>query len=146
MQKNSLLSAMLRYTSLIVLIIFISLPMHTKAQDVSDAMRSEIILAVENGSARDLAKYFGNNVELSLPGNEGTFSKSQSEVIVREFFSKNPVSKFQINHQGASRDGSTYLIGTYLSSSNKSFRAYLLLKKIGESFVLHQVQFQETRN
>jgi len=134
------------HTLLSISIVLVSLSMQVKAQEVSDVMKNEIIQAVESGNARDLAKYFGNNVELTLPGNEGTFSKSQSEIIIREFFSRNSVADFQINHQGASRDGSTYMIGTYLTVSKKSFRTYFLLKKVGDSFVLHQVQFQESRN
>ncbi|NLF41459.1 MAG: DUF4783 domain-containing protein, partial [Bacteroidales bacterium] len=56
------------------------------------------------------------------------------------------VSGFTLNHEGASRDGSAYLIGTYKTIGKKSFRTYLLLKKVNGNYLLHQVQFQESRN
>lgn len=130
----------------VALVFLLQLPANVSAQEVSESVKNGIIQAVENGSARDMAKYFGANVELSLPGNEGTFSKSQSEIILKDFFSKNAAGSFSLNHEGASRDGSAYFIGTYKSAAKKSFRTYFLLKKVNGNFVLHQVQFQESRN
>lgn len=130
----------------VVVVFLFQLPAKVSAQEVSESVRNGIVYAVQNASASELAKYFGNNIELSLPGNEGTYSKSQAEIILKDFFSKNAVSGFSLNHEGASRDGSAYLIGTYKTTGKKSFRTYLLLKKVNGNYLLHQVQFQESRN
>ena len=108
----------------------------------TDAMAREISQAIRQGNAREMSKYFGQNVDLTLPGSEGTFSKSQAEVILRNFFSKNSPVGLSVNHQGNSRDGSVYVIGTLQTRSGQTFRTYFLLKKVSDSFRLHQVQFE----
>lgn len=112
------------------------------ASGQTDAMARDISQAIRQGSAREMSKYFGQNVDLTLPGSEGTFSKSQAEVILRNFFSKNVPTGLSVNHQGNSRDGSVYVIGTLQTRSGQTFRTYFLLKKVSDSFRLHQVQFE----
>ncbi|MEE4178039.1 MAG: DUF4783 domain-containing protein [Bacteroides sp.] len=108
----------------------------------TDAMAREISQAIRQGNAREMSKYFGQNVDLTLPGSEGTFSKSQAEVILRNFFSKNAPKELSVNHQGNSRDGSVYVIGTLQTRNGQTFRTYFLLKKVSDTFRLHQVQFE----
>ncbi|MBS4013649.1 MAG: DUF4783 domain-containing protein [Bacteroidetes bacterium] len=109
----------------------------------NDELISNISKAIQKGSAPEVASYFSSNVELLLPGNDGTFSKTQAEVILRNFFNENPPASFSINHQGSSRDGSKYAIGTYKTKSGDSYRVYYLVKKVGDSFLLHQLQFEK---
>ena len=106
-----------------------------------DDISNDIAVAIRNGNSKDLAKFFNTSIDLTVPGNEETFSKAQAELIVKDFFQKNPPKTFTINHQGSSNDGSKYSIGTYVSSTG-SFRTYFLLKKVGNSFFIQQLQFE----
>ncbi|MHC1706157.1 MAG: DUF4783 domain-containing protein [Bacteroidales bacterium] len=103
-------------------------------KDISDAIRA--------GNVTVLARFFNSSIDLSLPGNENTYSKSQAEIIVKDFFTKNPPLSFTVNHTGSSRDGSVYFIGTYVSKVNKSYRTYCLVKKNGDKFLIQQLQFE----
>jgi hypothetical protein len=103
----------------------------------------EVSQAIEKANAKDVAKYFGATVELKLPGNEGTYSRNQAELILRSFFARNAPESFALQHQGPSRDGSIYAIGTYTSQNGKSFRTYFLLKKLSDQMVLHLLQMEE---
>jgi hypothetical protein len=102
---------------------------------------NDIAVAIKNGNSKELAKFFNTSIDLTVPGNDETFSKAQAELIVKDFFQKNPPKSFTINHQGSSNDGSKYSIGTYVSSTG-SFRTYFLLKKVGNSFFIQQLQFE----
>lgn len=102
----------------------------------------EVIEAVRRGSARDLARHFGNNVDLAIPGNDGTYSKAQAELIMRNFFTENRPDSFTVNHQGASRDGSPFVIGNYETTGNKSYRTYFLIKKVSDNYFIHHIQFE----
>ncbi len=108
----------------------------------TDSMAREIAQAIRQGNAREVAKHFGQNVDLTLPGSEGTFSKSQAEIILRNFFSRNVPTALSIPHQGTSRDGSIYVIGTLQTRGGQSYRTYFLLKKVSDNFQLHQIQFE----
>ncbi len=103
----------------------------------------EIASALDKGNARDVAKHFGNTIDLKIPGNEGTFSRNQAELILRNFFTRQLPESFSIEHQGPSRDGSVYVIGMYTSKTGKTFRTYFLLKRISDQMVLHLLQMDE---
>lgn len=131
--------------SIIIFITFLALsisPLYIGAFTQSEDLAKEINEAIRKGSARDVAKHFGSTVDLKLPGNEGTYSKNQAELILRNFFSRNTVVSFSIQHQG-SRDGSVYVIGNYKATNGKSYRTYFLLKKISDQMVLHLLQMEE---
>ncbi|MFW5793618.1 MAG: DUF4783 domain-containing protein [Bacteroidota bacterium] len=132
----------LRNISAIVLIMF-GLSQMSIANTSSDALINEIASAIKKGSAGNLSNHFASSIELLLPGNEGTYSRKQAEVMLRSFFNKNQSNGFSVNHRGSSRDGSKYAIGTYKAKNGKSFRAYYLVKKVSNSFQLHQLQFEE---
>lgn len=124
-----------------IFVFFSMLPVNMPVLSYED-ISEEVIEAVSNGNSRELARHFGTNIDLAIPGNEGTFSKAQAELIMRNFFSENRPVSFTVNHQGASRDGSLYVIGTYETTRNRSFRTYLLIKKVSDNFFIHQVQFE----
>jgi hypothetical protein len=103
---------------------------------------ADIGTAIKSGTASNVSKYFNSTLDLTTPDNEGTYSKTQAELILKDFFTKNPPTSFSINHQGSSTDGSLYAIGTYAASSS-SFRTYFLLKKVDSGFLIQKLEFEE---
>ena len=101
-----------------------------------------VATALQAGNAREVAKYFNTMVDLSLPMSDDTYSKTQAEQILRDFFTKNPVKSFKVSKQGNSADGTTYCIGT-LEAGNKTFRVYFLVKSNGTQNLVQQMQIQE---
>lgn len=120
----------------VLLFFFIGITAHAQTE-----INPKIQAAMKAGSARDLGVFFNNPIDLTTPGNEGTYGKSQAEMIVRGFFQKYPPSSFSISHHGKSNDGSQYAIGSYRSGSNV-FRTYFLLKVIGGQPLIHQLKFE----
>jgi hypothetical protein len=108
----------------------------------SDSLVNDIANAIRQGKSTEIAKHFGPNVDLTLPGSEGTFSKAQAEVLLRNFFASNSPTSANIVHKGSSRDGSYFAILNLQTKSGDNFRVYLLLKKVSEDFLLHQIKFE----
>jgi hypothetical protein len=106
--------------------------------DITPAVAS----ALRSGNASALAAYFNSTVDLTLPGSEGTYSRSQAELIVKGFFNMNKPSDFTIQHKGSSGEGSQFCIGL-LSTDNGDFRTYFLIKTISQQSVVTQLQFEE---
>jgi hypothetical protein len=102
----------------------------------------KIIAAIQQADVTEINQYLGTSVDLTTPENDGTYSKDQATMILRDFFKKNPISSFSVNHQGASNDGSKFFIGTY-QSNQLAFRVYCLIKKQAEEFRILQIQFEE---
>ncbi len=111
------------------------------AQEKTDCI-NEITNAIIKGSAKEMALHFNSTIDLSVPEKDGTFSKVQAELIIKDFFEKNIPRSFKIKHKGSSNDGSEYAIGT-LEVSNNSYRIYFLIKNTTGRKLIHQIQIEE---
>ena len=124
------------------LIIFSAFEVNAQNEEATKVIFDNIGKAFREGDASQLAVNFASSFDIILPGNEGTFSKQQAEMILKDFFSKNKPKGFVINHQGTSNDGSRYAIGTY-KTVNQNYRAYILLKSFGNKLLISQLQLEK---
>lgn len=105
-----------------------------------DAMNS-VKQAMKAGSAKELSKNFGNMVEITLDGAEATsYSSTQAEFVMKNFFSKNAPVDFSVNHNGTSDKGQLYAIGTY-SSKGGSYTVLIRMKSSGNKYLIHSMNF-----
>jgi len=109
-----------------------------------DETEKKIALAIQEGNAAEVSRYFNALVDLTIPGHDDTYSKAQAGQILKDFFAKNPVKTFKINNQGASSDGSRYSIGS-LEAGGKHYRLYFLMKSSGGQNLIQQFQMQENQ-
>ena len=121
------------------LTVFIAYCSPTNAQN--NSLPQGIVTAVSGGNAQKLANYFNDNIELVFPQKSGIYSKSQAQMILKEFFTKNPPSSFKIIHQG-SRQNASFAIGNY-SSGNNFYRFYFLTKKNNNKILIHQLRIEK---
>jgi len=101
-----------------------------------------VATAIRNGDSREIARYFDNNVEITILDRESTYSKTQGEMVLRDFFTKNAVQAFDMKHRGSSGEGSTYGIGT-LKTSSQSYRVYYFVKQKGGQQVIQEMRFEK---
>ncbi len=71
----------------------------------------EVVSAIKNGNASQLSKYFDNTVEITVTDKSNTYSKSQAELVLKDFFNNNIVKNFDIVHKG-DNTGAQFIIGT----------------------------------
>ncbi|MBL0355968.1 MAG: DUF4783 domain-containing protein [Chitinophagaceae bacterium] len=95
---------------------------------------------MKTGNATGVVKFFDNTVEITLPDKGGSFSKRQAEIVLKDFFSNNPVKSFEVIHKGQNA-GSQYCIGT-LVTQNGSFRTTIYMKQKGDTQVLQELRFE----
>ncbi|MBA2422748.1 MAG: DUF4783 domain-containing protein [Chitinophagales bacterium] len=99
--------------------------------------------AIKSGNSKEISKYFDNNVEITIVDKESVYSKVQAEMVLRDFFAKNPVQSFEIIHRGKA-EGSAYAIGP-LKSTNQSFRVYFYIKNKGSAQQIQEMRFEKKR-
>jgi hypothetical protein len=124
----------------IILIILLSVIAGASNLFQAGDIKQEVAAAIRAGDAVRLSGSFDETIDITLPSLEGTYSKSQAELIIKDFFAKNPPVSFVIDHEGASDSGSQYFIGKYKSASS-TFRVYILIKKLSGTLHLQQLQF-----
>ncbi len=100
----------------------------------------EVINGIKSGNSTTVSKYFDNTVEISLAGKSGNYSKSQGEVVLRDFFANNAIKSFTVIHQGDS-GGSEYCIGTLVTNKG-TFRTTVNLKQKGDKKMLQELKFE----
>lgn len=113
---------------------------HFSALAQSGSFPNHLIRATQNGDAATLAAAFNDNVELVLPGKSGIYSRSQAEMVVRDFFSSADPQEFKIMHEGT-RDNASYVIGTLVCKS-ENFRVYFLTKSSEKKIIIHQLRIE----
>ncbi len=101
---------------------------------------NEVITGIKSGDAAQVAKYFDNTVEITLPEKSNSYSKSQAELILRDFFANNPVKSFTILHQGDNA-GSQYCIGTLITKA-ATYRTMIYMKLKGEKQLVQEIRFE----
>jgi hypothetical protein len=102
----------------------------------------DIALAVKTGNYKEVARHFNVRIELKIGETEDIYSKSQAEMILRDFFAKNPAVNFTIKHKGASAKGLPYIIGDYQATTG-NFRTYFLFKQDGNTLYIQELHFDK---
>ena len=133
--RNGTLATMKKLTS-----IFLALCLALSvgfAQDANETISS----AIKLGNYKELSKFFDTKVELTIATKEDSYSKAQAELIVKDFFSKDKVTNYQVIHRGKSPDGAQYAIGT-LTTTKSSYRTYVLTKDVNGNLRIQQLRFE----
>ncbi len=100
----------------------------------------DVIVAIKAGNANQVSKYFDNTVEISMPEKSNSYSKSQAELVLKDFFISYAVKGFDIIHRGDNA-GSQYCIGT-LTTKNGSFRTTIFMKQKKDLQVIQEIRFE----
>ncbi len=102
----------------------------------SPNISSDLSAAIKTGNAQKISTYFGTSVDLSIPNNEGVYSKIQAKLILKTFFLKHKPSNFKVVHNGDSKNDSHYSIGN-LNTHKGTFRVYILYQEqAGKTLIL----------
>lgn len=101
----------------------------------------ELVTGIKTGDAALIAKQINSNVSLSINASSTMYSKAQAELVLKDFFEKNAVKAFTILHQGESKDGAQYLMGT-LITANGTNRVYAYFKKNGDQTTLKELRIE----
>ena len=134
--RNGILAKMKKFTS-ILLTVFLAISVGF-AQNANETISS----AIKLGNYKELSKYFDTKVELTIGTKEDSYSKAQSELIVKDFFAKDKVTNYQVIHKGKSPDGAQYAIGT-LTTAKGAFRTYVLTTDVNGAIRIQQLRFEE---
>ena len=122
------------------LLITLSLVAGLLSSFVSRVGIDDVISAMKSGNSSQVARYFDASVELSMPDKSNSYSKSQAELVLKDFFATNAVKGFEVIHKGENA-GSQYCIGTLVTKTG-SYRTTIFMKQKGDGQVLQELRFE----
>jgi hypothetical protein len=125
---------------ILIMSMFVGLGLTTAlAFDVYD----DIGNAIKAGNSAAISEYFGSTIDLTILAKEDVYSKTQAQLILKDFFSKNTPKSFSILHKGTSKDGATYAIGSMLTNQGGSFRTYVYIKQIAGKNIIQEFRIEK---
>lgn len=101
----------------------------------------DVVLALKNGNASQIAKFFDNTIEITLPGKSNSYSKSQAQLVLRDFFIANVVKAFLVINKGDNA-GSQYCIGS-LQTKNGIYRTTIYCRLKGDKLLVQELRFEK---
>ena len=108
------------------------------AQDIPAGLS----IAFKKGNSQELSNYLGSKVNLIIQNRSSDVNNQTAQTMMADFFSKNKVIGFSVNHQGR-RDESGFVIGT-LTTDNGSFRVNCFFKRVDNRFLIYQIRIDKT--
>ncbi|HEX4850756.1 MAG TPA: DUF4783 domain-containing protein [Puia sp.] len=99
-----------------------------------------VATAIRSGNVNQLSPYLDYRVDISLPDKSDTYSKSQAEMVIRDFFANIGVRNFQVKQKGENNEF-VYCVGI-LETQNGNYRTSLFLKQKGDKQFLQELRFQ----
>ena len=102
----------------------------------------DISKAIGAGDAKQIASLFGSSIDLTLLNQEDIYSKAQAELMIKDFFLKNPPKSFSIVHKGSSKEGTLFAVGNLTSTNGKTFRVSVVLKASQGKHLVQELRFE----
>jgi len=102
----------------------------------------DLIKNLKEQNITAVSKLVNSNVELNLDGVDGMYSKSQADVILRNFFNANTPKSIVVQHRGSSAQGAKYIIAEMKTDKN-NYRMYVFLKTNGTQNQLQELRIEK---
>lgn len=96
---------------------------------------------LSKGNASAISAYFDDNLSLSLPGSQSTYSHAQAAMILSDFFEKNTSKQAFIERTGDNVH-SKFAIGT-LTTSKGAYRLYLVVKESKSDCIIKELRLEK---
>ena len=71
----------------------------------------DVLVALKSGNASQLSKYFDTRVDIGLPDKSDNYSRTQAEMVMKDFFGNNVVRNFDLKYK-SEKGGTNYCVGT----------------------------------
>ena len=101
----------------------------------------EVVSAIKNGNATQLSKFFDNTIEIMVSDKTNTYSKSQAELVIKDFFENNEVKDFEVLHKGENV-AALFIVGR-LQTKNGEYKTTIYLKQKGDKQLLQELRFEK---
>lgn len=122
------------------LILFLLLWISPLVESGSASQIDPIISAIQGGSSSELARYFNPTISLNINGQQGDYSKNQAEIVLKDFFKKNPPIDFSLVFKNENQSSVSTYIGEYASGQG-SYKVFIKVSQVESSFRIYGLDF-----
>lgn len=113
------------------------------APDEPEDLIDSVVTCLKKHDASMIVEYMNDPIDLKINGKKGIYSVGQAQVILADFFKKNPAKSFTKNHVSESGNNEVSVIGTY-TSTNQTYRVYFLIKEDQGKYTIYQFYIEKS--
>jgi len=110
------------------------------ARSAEDASRLTQLFA--EGNSEEIASYFSASVQLTTPGRQGVYSKSQAKMILSGFFEQNIPKTAKSLQQGKSENGAHFLVIS-LTARSGEYKTTVFYRGSGKAMSIHELKIEK---
>jgi len=130
-------------TKIILLFAFLIFSFESDAQNTTiKSVKAQCIRALKSNDIESFVSTFSNPVDISLPDNENSYSKTQAKVVMKGFLKNNKTKAFKVKQSGKSTGGSEFVIANLSTVNNKKYQIYILFTISDGNANVHMVEFE----
>lgn len=112
------------------------------SQGISDSLFFEkIVVALQKADASGISEYVYNKVDITLPNQNGIFSKYQVKLLLEDFFQKNKPDTFVFSNRYKKTD-EMFIVGNYKTHESQ-YRVCFLTKTIDNKNYIYQIRIEK---
>jgi Domain of unknown function (DUF4783) len=94
------------------------------------------------GDAEQISGYFNPSIQLTTPGKEGVYSKSQAKMILTDFFSSNAATSASLKSKGNSDNGAQF-IQLSLVTAKGNYTVNIYYRGSGAKMLIHELKIEK---
>lgn len=122
------------------LILFFLFWVSPSVESGSTSQIDPIITAIQGGSSSELARFFNPTISLNINGQQGEYSRNQAEIVLKDFFKKNPPLEFSLVFKNENQSSVSTYIGEY-ASGQSSYKVFIKVSQVESSFRIYGLDF-----
>ena len=126
----------------VVFLLLLSTILFSSFVSIDTLEMDDVVIALKSGNASQLSKYFDLRVDIGLPDKSDNYSRTQAEMVIKDFFGSNGVRNFELKYK-SDKGGTNYCVGT-LQTRNGNYRTTLFMRQKGDKQYLQDISFQKT--
>ncbi len=123
---------------LLAIFLLFSLTLHSQI----NVPYTNIEKAFKLNQAKEIVSFGKDKMLVNILGKEGVYSKSQANLVLRDFFHRKPGNQFTFHFKSKESADGSFAIGKYISKGEE-FRVTIHFKKIGEIFQIESLTIEK---
>jgi hypothetical protein len=102
----------------------------------------KMVKMFSEGKSEDIALYFNSSIQLTTPGKEGVYSRSQAKMILTDFFDANKPSQAALKSKGNSDNGAQFVFLQMVTNSG-TYKVNIFYRGSGNNVKIHELKIEK---
>ncbi|MNG61715.1 hypothetical protein D3C87_584910 [compost metagenome] len=120
-----------------------SQPVAWEGEESLGSISEELKTYLKEGNAKNIAKYFGSNLTLSLLGENGVYTKYQSEIMLGTFFNQHKPKTVKLTQASNANNGYQYFTFS-LATEQANYRVFIKISAGSNSQTIEELRIDKS--